>query len=62
MPLILRNFRKRLGWSPIPEFCDGLEKTVDWYLSNTKWLERILSGDYGNITINVFGKIIISSF
>lgn len=35
-----------LGWSPIPEFATGLEKTVDWYLSNTKWLERVLSGDY----------------
>ncbi|HAM10316.1 MAG TPA: hypothetical protein DCP74_08580, partial [Bacteroidales bacterium] len=36
-----------MGWSPIPEFSTGLEKTVDWYLANTKWLERVLSGDYG---------------
>jgi dTDP-glucose 4,6-dehydratase len=35
-----------LGWSPIPDFAEGLEKTVDWYLANTKWLDRILSGDY----------------
>lgn len=35
-----------LGWSPIPEFSAGLEKTVDWYLANTKWLERVLSGEY----------------
>jgi dTDP-glucose 4,6-dehydratase len=35
-----------LGWAPIPEFAGGLEKTVDWYLSNGKWLERIISGDY----------------
>lgn len=35
-----------LGWSPIPEFSAGLEKTVEWYLSNTQWLERVLSGDY----------------
>jgi dTDP-glucose 4,6-dehydratase len=35
-----------LGWSPIPDFAVGLEKTVDWYLTNTKWLERVLSGDY----------------
>lgn len=34
------------GWAPIPEFAAGLEKTVDWYLSNSKWLERIISGDY----------------
>jgi dTDP-glucose 4,6-dehydratase len=41
------KLQKELGWSPIPEFADGLEKTVDWYLSNEKWLERVLSGDYG---------------
>jgi len=35
-----------LGWSPIPDFTVGLEKTVEWYLANTKWLEGILSGDY----------------
>ncbi len=35
-----------LGWSPIPEFADGLDKTVEWYLTNSKWLDRVLSGDY----------------
>jgi dTDP-glucose 4,6-dehydratase len=40
------KLQNELGWSPIPEFSSGLEKTVDWYLSNTRWLERILSGEY----------------
>jgi dTDP-glucose 4,6-dehydratase len=40
------KLQKELGWSPIPEFADGLEKTVEWYLTNGKWLERVLSGDY----------------
>jgi dTDP-glucose 4,6-dehydratase len=40
------KLQKELGWSPIPSFAVGLEKTVDWYLSNTGWLERVLSGDY----------------
>jgi dTDP-glucose 4,6-dehydratase len=40
------KLQKELGWSPIPEFAAGLEKTVDWYLSNSKWLENVLSGDY----------------
>ena len=40
------KLQKELGWSPIPEFSNGLEKTVDWYLDNTKWMERIISGDY----------------
>jgi dTDP-glucose 4,6-dehydratase len=41
------KLQSELGWSPIPEFADGLEKTVEWYLSNNNWLERVLSGDYG---------------
>jgi dTDP-glucose 4,6-dehydratase len=41
------KLQAELGWSPIPEFSAGLEKTVDWYLANTRWLERVLSGDYG---------------
>jgi dTDP-glucose 4,6-dehydratase len=40
------KIRNELGWTPIPDFASGLEKTVDWYLSNTGWLERIISGDY----------------
>jgi dTDP-glucose 4,6-dehydratase len=40
------KLQKELGWSPIPEFADGLEKTVEWYLTNVKWLDRVLSGDY----------------
>jgi dTDP-glucose 4,6-dehydratase len=40
------KLQNELGWSPIPDFADGLERTVDWYLTNTKWLDRVLSGDY----------------
>jgi dTDP-glucose 4,6-dehydratase len=40
------KLQKELGWSPIPSFQTGLEKTVDWYLLNSKWLENIISGDY----------------
>jgi dTDP-glucose 4,6-dehydratase len=37
---------KELGWAPSLDFEHGLEKTVDWYLSNQKWLDRVISGDY----------------
>ena len=40
------KLHKEFGWSPIPSFETGLEKTVDWYLANSKWLERIISGEY----------------
>ena len=37
---------KELGWKPSLQFEEGLEKTVDWYLSNSEWLDKITSGDY----------------
>jgi dTDP-glucose 4,6-dehydratase len=40
------KIQNELGWSPLPDFEQGLEKTVDWYLSNQKWLDGVLSGDY----------------
>lgn len=40
------KLRSELGWAPIPEFSEGLEKTVDWYLSHDAWLSGVLSGDY----------------
>lgn len=38
--------QNELGWQPAVDFAQGLEKTVDWYLNNQHWLERIVSGDY----------------
>jgi dTDP-glucose 4,6-dehydratase len=37
------KIEKHLGWTPSVKFEEGLEKTVDWYLRNTKWLENIAS-------------------
>lgn len=36
----------KLGWKPSVNFEQGLEKTVDWYLKNEKWLTNIVSGAY----------------
>jgi len=35
-----------LGWTPSIKFEQGLEKTVDWYLENQEWIEKITSGSY----------------
>ncbi len=34
------------GWRPDVTFEVGLEKTVDWYLANTSWLNSVTSGEY----------------
>lgn len=40
------KINKELGWKPSVTFEEGLEKTIDWYLSNTEWLNHVTSGDY----------------
>lgn len=40
------KLNKELGWKPSVTFEEGLEKTVDWYLENEKWLNDVTSGRY----------------
>ena len=40
------KLNKELGWEPSVTFEQGLEKTLDWYLSNGEWLENVTSGAY----------------
>jgi len=40
------KLQNELSWKPSLQFEEGLEKTVDWYLENTEWVEQITSGDY----------------
>lgn len=40
------KIKKELGWEPSFDFEKGLEKTVDWYLNNSQWLNNVVSGAY----------------
>jgi len=40
------KLKKELGWKPSLQFEEGIEKTIDWYLANKAWMQRITSGDY----------------
>ncbi|MEX2569073.1 MAG: dTDP-glucose 4,6-dehydratase [Cyclobacteriaceae bacterium] len=40
------KIKNELGWEPSLTFEIGIEKTVDWYLSNEEWLNGVTSGDY----------------
>lgn len=40
------KINKELGWKPSVTFEEGLERTIDWYLQNTEWLNHVTSGDY----------------
>jgi dTDP-glucose 4,6-dehydratase len=37
---------RTLGWRPQVNFESGLEQTVDWYLANPGWVERVRDGSY----------------
>jgi dTDP-glucose 4,6-dehydratase len=40
------KLQNELGWEPQADFATGLEKTVDWFLSNRDWLDHVTSGAY----------------
>ena len=40
------KLEKELGWKPSITFEKGLEDTVDWYLNNSEWVEKVTSGAY----------------
>ena len=40
------KIRDELGWKPDTSFEKGLAETVDWYIANQKWWEKIKTGEY----------------
>lgn len=40
------KINKSLGWQPKIVFAKGLQATVEWYLDNRSWWQRIKTGDY----------------
>jgi dTDP-glucose 4,6-dehydratase len=40
------KIQKELGWEPTFKFKDALEETINWYLNNKQWWNRIISGEY----------------
>jgi dTDP-glucose 4,6-dehydratase len=44
-----------LGWRPRETWESGLEKTLDWYRQNTRWLERTKNGAYRDYYCQQYG-------
>ncbi len=40
------KLQNELNWKPSLQFEEGLEKTVEWYLANQKWVDNVISGEY----------------
>jgi len=40
------KLRDELGWVPKYDFERGIAETIDWYLNNQDWVQRVLDGSY----------------
>ncbi|MHB8336927.1 MAG: dTDP-glucose 4,6-dehydratase [Ignavibacteriaceae bacterium] len=40
------KIQTNLGWKPSFTFEEAITKTIDWYIENKQWWERIISGEY----------------
>jgi dTDP-glucose 4,6-dehydratase len=40
------KLKSELGWAPTVGFEEGIARTVDWYLANSGWTQRVLDGSY----------------
>ena len=40
------KIKQEFDWEPSLQFEEGINKTIDWYLKNNEWMEKITSGAY----------------
>ncbi|MFN0124576.1 MAG: dTDP-glucose 4,6-dehydratase [Blastocatellia bacterium] len=40
------KIRRELGWQATVSFEEGMQRTVDWYIANQQWSQRIQTGEY----------------
>lgn len=48
------KLENELGWKPSIAFEEGLNRTVDWYLANQEWIEKVTSGAYQTYYANMY--------
>jgi dTDP-glucose 4,6-dehydratase len=42
------KIQSELGWTPEFTFESAIKNTIEWYLSNNNWWQRVISGEYQN--------------
>ena len=45
-----------LGWLPETKFEDGIQRTIQWYLTHRDWWEEIISGEYQSYYARMYEK------
>ena len=47
---------KELGWKPKYTFETGIVETINWYLENQDWMEKVKSGEYQEYYEKMYSK------
>ena len=50
------KIQKELNWQPLLTFEKGLSESIDWYLKNQEWMNRVTSGAYQNYYQEMYGN------
>ncbi len=50
------KIKKTLAWKPEHEFEEGLRKTIDWYLENQDWVNKVTTGEYKEYYHQIYGN------
>lgn len=50
------KIRTELGWEPKYIFETGIVETINWYLENQKWMNKIKSGEYQEYYKKMYGN------
>ena len=57
MQLTQKRIKEELGWQPKNTFNSAISKTLDWYLNNRKWCEKVAkNGNYDGKRIGIFNS------
>lgn len=51
------KIEKELGWKPLHDFDEWIEKTVTWYKENEKWWKDVKDGSYKKYYKEQYGKL-----
>ena len=50
------KIKRDLGWYPETPFEEGIVLTIDWYLANEEWMDRVTSGNYMKYYEEMYGN------
>jgi len=42
----ISKIKSELGWEPSVSLEEGIQKTIEWYIQNSRWLNHVTSGEY----------------